>query len=808
MEQAKQIFIFNLRNRMVQHHIPVKQGDTAFTLYAAFSDGDNPLYPITDGCTVCLRGVTPSGQEIFNECQKVGDNMVSHTFSPNLTAVVGDMECEFVFYGMENQQITAQKFIVQVQPTAGQETEITQTAEFSALNTALAKTLQVQSQGKQLAQQYETLLATPIPKGEPGKDGVGIDRVQQVQQSEEDGGLTVYKVFLTDQRFFNIVVRNGSKGSQGEQGEKGDPGEVGPQGIPGEQGPQGAQGIQGEQGRQGEKGDQGPVGPMGPKGDPGEQGEQGPQGVGIDRVSTAWAGQGDGERTRLEIIGTNNTLLGSFYVYNGSKGSPGEPGYTPVKGEDYFTDEDKADIVTDVTASLEGIPAYWKPALKEGAKEINTALCEAGSNKSAFLFYTDAHWNYGSKMSPKLLKYLYRHTGMNKTLFGGDIVNNEGTDYDTMEYLWQWRNALKDLPNHHSVVGNHDDGNATNNLFSEQYVYGYLLSPEETETMVRGDSGLYFYIDNGAEKTRYLYLDTAYQGMSSQQQDFIKQALLTTPEGWHIVAVAHIWHDTDWTDSSHPTVGSLNSGASIALAMFDAYNSRSGDYANCGGWVEFCIGGHTHWDFDSTSATGIPILLMETDSKHTRSGLTYTAGTTTEASVNGIIADYDNHKIHVVRIGRGESREVAITNYVVSYTNVLPLATTNDGVTIYNADDTPGYKADTRWSNSSVTEQSQTGTYLTGFIPVTPGNVIRLKNFVFNSDNHVVFTWNEGADITGKYSGAQNLTNINTYWNGVVNEQGNLVQFTFPNNSTIRYIRISCSGIDASSVITVNEPME
>lgn len=46
------------------------------------------------------------------------------------------------------------------------------------------------------------------------------------------------------------------------------------------------------------------------------------------------------------------------------------------------------------------VPRYWLPALREGARAINTALCEAGANKSAFLFYTDAHWNYGSGMSP------------------------------------------------------------------------------------------------------------------------------------------------------------------------------------------------------------------------------------------------------------------------------------------------------------------------------------------------------------------------------------------------------------------------
>ena len=358
-------------------------------------------------------------------------------------------------------------------------------------------------------------------------------------------------------------------------------------------------------------------------------------------------------------------------------------------------------IVEDIVADEKSIPSYWLSELETGAQAINTALCTAGANKSSFLFYSDVHWNYGSQKSPLLLKYLYEHTGITKTIFGGDIVNDESTEYEAMSYLWDWRNMIKDLPNHHSVVGNHDDGNGTNNLFTEEYVYGYLLAPEETPDIVRGDSGLYYYIDNSAEKTRYLYLDTAYKGVTDKQKDFVKNALISTPDGWHIIAVSHIWRDTIYPDESAGItdygVGEFSKDGSVLLAIFDSYNSRSGEYENCGGWVEFCIGGHTHVDHDSTSPGGIPVILVETDSKHVRSGLKWKDGTTNESSINGIIADYDNHKIYVVRIGRGESRDVEVTNYQVSYTNVLPLALSADGTSVYNG---TGWKADTRWSQS------------------------------------------------------------------------------------------------------------
>lgn len=479
-----------------------------------------------------------------------------------------------------------------------------------------------------------------------------------------------------------------------------------------------------------------------------------------------------------------------------------------------LTDEEKTAACgwLGAATNIDSIPDCWKTALEEGAQAINEKLCIAGSNKSAFLFYSDSHYNYGSQMSPKLLKYLYKHTGITKTNFGGDIVNNEGVDYDTMEYLWEWRNQLKDLPNHHSVVGNHDDGNYTNDLFSEQYIYGYLLAAEETPDIVRGDNGMYYYIDNSPEKTRYLYLDTAYKGMTTEQQEFIKQALLTTPDNWHIVVIAHIWYDTIYPDTetgiAEYGVGEISADAKIVTALLDAYNSRTGDFADCGGKVEFCIGGHTHTDYDGTTETGIPIILVETDSKHVRSGLSYNTNTTSEASVNGVIADYTNRKIYVVRIGRGESRDVEITNYVVSYTNILPLATTNDGATIYNAEDTAGYKADTRWSSSSKAESTSTGIYLTGYIPINEGDVIRLKNITMPNEasNYCVLHMFRTLDDTNE--GNINNTNIESYYSPEWDDNGNLTQFTIPSASEYKYVRIQCGGIDDTSIITINESIE
>ena len=92
----------------------------------------------------------------------------------------------------------------------------------------------------------------------------------------------------------------------------------GPQGPEGPRGPQGEPGRDGKDGQDGAPGPQGPAGPAGKDGAPGQQGPQGEPGT------------------------------------PGTPGTPGQDGHTPVKGTDYWTETDKAEIVADVIAAIPG----------------------------------------------------------------------------------------------------------------------------------------------------------------------------------------------------------------------------------------------------------------------------------------------------------------------------------------------------------------------------------------------------------------------------------------------------------------------
>lgn len=120
------------------------------------------------------------------------------------------------------------------------------------------------------------------------------------------------------------------------QGEKGEPGEKG------EIGPVGPQGPIGEQGPQGEAGPQGRIGPQGP------QGKTGPRGASPIVTATQTA-------AGVTIVITDEQGTTTTTVHNGApgeSGAKGDDGYTPVRGTDYWTEDDKATIVADVLNAL------------------------------------------------------------------------------------------------------------------------------------------------------------------------------------------------------------------------------------------------------------------------------------------------------------------------------------------------------------------------------------------------------------------------------------------------------------------------
>ena len=137
-----------------------------------------------------------------------------------------------------------------------------------------------------------------------------------------------------------------------------------------------------------------------------------------------------------------------------------------------------------------------------------------------------------------------------------------------------------------------------------------------------------------------------------------------------------------------------------------------------------------------------------------------------------------------------------------TFTNMIPLSTDSSGNLYVGTNGEAGYKTDYRLSGSSGAESAQTGTEVTGFIPVTKGDVIYLKN-ITDSGTHVIGLYDS--------SYAKIVTNsITTMFGGAIS--GEVVSDTIDGSinatDSVAFMRVCADEITDESIITVNEPIE
>jgi hypothetical protein len=143
------------------------------------------------------------------------------------------------------------------------------------------------------------------------------------------------------------------------------------------------------------------------------------------------------------------------------------------------------------------------------------------------------------------------------------------------------------------------------------------------------------------------------------------------------------------------------------------------------------------------------------------------------------------------------------------YKNWVPYAIDTDG-SIYNG---IGYKTGYR-IRSGGAEAAQTGACHTGFIPVLPGAIVRLTgwNFSFNDSSNAVNFSDGSFTNLGQFTQQPSGYGICANAIPTVTIKNNVYQFTVPNNTSIRYIRVTgqhaYNTLPPEMIITINEEIE
>ncbi len=391
----------------------------------------------------------------------------------------------------------------------------------------------------------------------------------------------------------------------------------------------------------GKEGPQGPAGVAGPKGDKGDKGDRGEPGE-----------KGDAFRFSDFTVEQLESLRGP-QGYPGAAGAAGADGKTPVKGTDYWTAEDRQQMVEDVQAAW--VTRYEGTAMGEKCAGFS-ALMNGTDKVESFVFFTDPHLAQGEGYEPQLQTYLetirnyYRGIPASFVVCGGDWIGNSDTRSEACFKLGYIDRLVRgQFDRFYPVVGNHDTNYQGVDVEGGQAYSGTLSNETVRNLLMREEDKLYYAFD-GAH-TRFYVLDTGSDWVEDmtdyrwEQIAWLAQCLKTDDAACSAL-VLHIGYDGNGTQppfSAHVTAlcGAYNNRTAITL------NGTDYDFSGCSGLVKFALCGHIHAD-RVLVANGIP-MVATTD---TRAGGT--------ASFDMCLVDYKGGVLHMVRVGSGSDRTVTL----------------------------------------------------------------------------------------------------------------------------------------------------
>lgn len=319
------------------------------------------------------------------------------------------------------------------------------------------------------------------------------------------------------------------------------------------------------------------------------------------------------------------------------------------------------------------IPTYWETYLDGKKALIKDKVRSVGNHGDFFQFFTDYHCTANVGGLNGIVEYLKDKTNVNKVVFGGDILVNHASKQVALDFLDDFASDFCN-DTFFPIVGNHEKnpyGGEGANLFDGD-VYTALFKHLELNVNVCLEKRMYYFMDNNAQKIRYIFLNTDTKSDGSEftndvvQIRWFEDTLKSVKDGWYVVVFTHMFYNTN-TDTSANLTETYYSGQCIHKVM-NAYNKKatlslfgkSYDFTNAKGTVCAVITGHVHRDYSEYDESGFPIIGTACDtnqaSQNQYNTLVRTTGTVNEHLIDLFFIDTDARTISTIRIGAGEDR--------------------------------------------------------------------------------------------------------------------------------------------------------
>lgn len=337
------------------------------------------------------------------------------------------------------------------------------------------------------------------------------------------------------------------------------------------------------------------------------------------------------------------------------------------------------------------VPSHWESHIASKVTSIQNLQKSLGFDGTSFAFITDIHWNNNSKNSPYLLKRIMQDCDIPYYIDGGDFAANPSglTKQQQIDEIKAYKKAFSPLENRVvRTIGNHDD-NSINNTYSQtiadKEMYDLVFRQNgKYPHMKSGRTGEYYFIDDTAQKMRYITLNCVdipyinngddtmpYTGMNTwafrqAQIDWFADVALKVPDNeWHVVVCSHIPINYGYIKNDSIAMNILqafkdkatySSSANIGTP-FEV--TKSVDFSGKGGQVICWLAGHIHTDTFITLPGHITFKEITTlnDSLHVATNApTKALGSITENAFDVFTVDKLNKTVTVTRIGAGSNR--------------------------------------------------------------------------------------------------------------------------------------------------------
>lgn len=370
-----------------------------------------------------------------------------------------------------------------------------------------------------------------------------------------------------------------------------------------------------------------------------------------------------------------------------------------LQGENQVTGSEQLNHVSSDSLS---IPSYWNDMVGEKTKVVKALQTAGGRDCVSFVWASDTHIpdNDSARTNDlgKLMAAMMDNCDIPFAVHTGDIGTRASYDTEAellktqesisthLAPLWGTERLLVALGNHDGCYG--DSSCYYAKQFTPEKMWQlYFRNQAIDSRRVFSDDGMYFYVDNVAQKTRFIVLNSQFGGEYStdgngiavnnrfatscygqEQLDWLADVALDMPEGYGAIITTHVPPNITYTVDKVQLIGIINayckkttySGSYTAGIDGWTNNSVKVDFSDAKGEIIAMFTGHLHQDTIDTTTLACPLITIISAGARVNEGEApeRTFGTDTETSFDVVTINRKTRIIHCTRVGAGKDREI------------------------------------------------------------------------------------------------------------------------------------------------------